>query len=176
MQYNKTKRGIEKTAGILGVVAYSFSIIVYIALISLGCSFSNSDNIIIAEQGYSFIMLGIFYLPISIAALILSTFLIKSPIDEHGILKNRNGLRIALLVLSILATSWVMTGLLIAVLCLKDFVEQTQIQNAQNVQAKTPNTVEEKLAQIKNLKDLGVIDEATYKKAVQKVVNDFLKN
>lgn len=173
MQYNKTKRGLEKAAAILGIIVSAMDIIAFFILFILGLIYSTSMDYLTYMYASTFIATGIIGIAAAIPTLIISIMLVKSPIDENGNLKNRNGIRIGLLVLSILSGSLVVAGLLIAVLCLKDFVGKPQTQSTQNNQIKT---VEEKLAQIKNLKELGVIDDETYKKAVQKVFNDVLKN
>ena len=181
MVYNKTKRGLEKAAGIVGVVVSALEILVLlIAMIDLAAMSAYEA----AYYGYT--LYGpsalVLILPIgfALASLILSALVIKTPVQPDGIVKQRNGLRICMLVFLLLDGQWVAAGLMIAVLCLKDV--KPAVQNNQKVAnvsvpvtgAEMPRTIDEKVAELKHLKELGVLDDDTYKKAINKILKDIL--
>ena len=213
MEYNKTKRGLEKAAAILSVVAYALEIIAYISLIITSIFMINSYQMIdeiryqrwngsyyyydyepiygylYRTQGITYLIMGIILLTFCIIGLIMSAKLIKTPVQADGIVKKRSGLRITLLVFSLLSGNWITAGLIIAVLCLKDFKPATQQNYAQQLvvqpamhavnqpqiaTATAPNSIDSKLAKLKEYKELGIIDDDTYKKAVAKLINDSL--
>ncbi len=121
--------------------------------------------------------------------------------NPDGTLKKRDGQRIALIVFSFITGQLITFGLEIAVLCLKDFndvapVGQTQPsvttprQTAQvNVQVAAPVTpvvaqtqevnvkasnqsIDGKIAELKHFKELGILDEESYNKAIKKIIED----
>ena len=131
----------------------------------------------------------------SILMIIFSAQLIKSPVStDKTQISKRNGVRICTLVFSILSGQGILIVLTIIMLCMKDFVpEETQVylvekkpvtktQQASPAAKVTPTkpkenkvlSIEEKIAKVKQLKELGVIDEETYKNAVQKIINDYV--
>lgn len=193
MVFNKTKRGLEKGAAIFSVVMYSIQILIYFVLTIEGIIiFSNPygyyyGNIYysygtIQTIGMTYALIGIILLAFCIVGLILSAKLIKTPLQPDGIVKKRNGLRITLLVFSILSGNFITAGLLIAVLCLKD-VKPAQ-EDAQpsvavagnNIAPAQANTsIDAKLAKLKEFKELGIIDDEAYKKAIAKIIKDALK-
>ena len=194
MVFNKTKRGLEKGTAIFSVVAYAFGIFSYLILILDGIRLLRVSTYIYdaftdsywygihTELAATYIATGILLLAFSIVALILSAKLIKSPLQPDGTVTKRNGIRITLLVFSILACNFITVGLLIAVLCLKD-VKPAKEPNQPTVA--TPNnnatpaqesaSVDAKLAKLKEFKELGVIDDEAFKKAVTKIIKDALK-
>ena len=202
MEFNKTKRGLEKGAAIFSVVMFSIQIVSYLVLAIVGLYFL-TNQVIIGYQfdgyfsdyyydpvyGYDYatgtlcLLLGIVLLTFSIVGLVFSAKLIKSPLQEDGSVKNRTGLRVTLLVFSILTGNWITAGLLIAVLCLKDF-KQTAVQAVNTNPAVTTTSVNQtqpqstsidaKVAKLKEFKELGIIDDETYKKAIEKIIKDLL--
>ena len=132
MEYNKTKRGLEKAAGILTIVVSAieilFLLIYMIVILTTKEVSSVAYNYSTHTWEYVYItvfnvagLLLIFPIAFSIVTLIFGAKLIKSPVNPDGSVSNRTGLRITTLVFAILNGQWITTGLLIAVLCLKDF-------------------------------------------------------
>ncbi|MBQ7466964.1 MAG: hypothetical protein IJS74_02700 [Clostridia bacterium] len=140
MEYNKTKRGLEKAAGIVGVVASSILILTFIILLIYCITQSGTyeyeyyDHFgdvhtyveYINPQIATFIglycFICIFNIALNILALIFSAKVIKTPVQADGTITQRNGSRISMLVFNILTGKLVSAGLMIAVLCLKDKV------------------------------------------------------
>ena len=194
MQFNKTKRTLEKVAGILTTVFNALWIIGSIVMIILanqplyGLTFVWDGHAYMPETTYyanpnaTFLtILFIILLIFSIIGLILSILLIKSPLKADGTVKQRNGIRITLLIFSILNALWVTSVLLIIVLCMKDFVDPNNSPVANTISnLKNPKpyaqTTEGKIAEIKHMKELGVIDDATYERAIKKITDDLLKD
>ena len=194
MQFNKTKRTLEKVAGILTTVFNSIWIIGSIVLIIAvnqpiyNLSYYWNGHDYIPESSYyvrpdaTFLtILFIILLIFSIIGLILSILLIKSPLKADGTVKPRNGIRITLLIFSILNALWVTSVLLIIVLCMKDFVDPNNSPVANTIyNLKNPKpyaqTTEGKIAEIKHMKELGVIDDETYERAIKKITDDLLKD
>lgn len=204
MEYNKTKRGLEKAAGILTIVVSAIEIVAlilyFMAILHVTVIVDyNVDSwgryttpIYGSAINYGSFML-LFPIAFSVITLILGAKLIKSPVQADGTIKNRNGIRITALVFAILNGQWVTTGLLIAVLCLKDFKAPSQQigEFAGNVAGSTKNTyaakvsatqnqnsiqsIDSKISELKHLKELGVIDDEAYNKAIDKIINDYKK-
>lgn len=198
MEYNKTKRGLEKAAAIVGIV---MGVIYCIGAIYCVChsiyayrlvkdwgEYYSIDSAWAAEmQNYWYttaivsIIMCLLTLFFGIATLITSIKLVKSPFDENGQLKNRQGLRIWMLVLSIISGDLIVMGLMIAVLCLKDFKQPKAKKTNQYVYAGQPNEQNEylefynKIQEIKRLRSLEIIDAEAYKKAVTKVIKGILE-
>lgn len=178
MEYNKVKRGLEKGAAIYSTVINAIEIVTFFAFIIYGIELMSLGYYEAIYFGTIYLSLGISMFLLSIPKLILSIFLIKTPVQEDGTIKNTNGIRIALLVLSFLSENWITTGLMIAVLCLKDVITPKATQNVQYVKVAQPqpqpqqNSIEGKIAQLKQLKELGVITDDVYKKAIEKIISE----
>ena len=176
MVYNKTKRGLEMASGIVGVVISSLEVLI------LACYIIPSLAVLPSDYYYYIGGYIVGYLIIAVFAvlnLVFSALVIKSPVQPDGIVKQRNGIRICMLVFSILDGQWVTAGLMIAVLCLKDLrpanpapSQMTQTQASMQTQA--PQTLDAKIVELKHLKEIGVIDEESYKKAINKLMKDVL--
>lgn len=162
MEYNSVKRGLEKGATILSIVLSSAGIIGGLYLFIAGCMLANRYY----EFGGSYIGLGIFILALSIVELILACILVKNPYN-NGVLKNMNGSRIAFVIFAFLFGNLISFGLEIAVLCLKDFKNKKS-----GTKTSQEYVMAEKLKELKRLKELCVIDEETYKKAVSKLIEN----
>ena len=144
MEYNKTKRGLEKASGIIGIVLAAFLILMSLVLIinaityfagahdyreyyTIGSGYSREriyytvDN---RTSGVPYLIVGLYYLIISILMLVFCIKLVKSPYNQNGELRKLQGARIWLLVLSIISGDLIMLGLMIAVLCMKELLEQ----------------------------------------------------
>ena len=194
MEFNITKRKLEKGTAIYSTIAFSLllvaSIVVYILCNTTNVSIYDSSDgsyfygsIVNTPLGAAYFSISIIEFFVSIVCLILSAKLIKSPLQADGTIKTRTKIRVTLLIFSIFSGNIVTLGLIIAVLCLEDF-KNPQTQKAKptdvKVQTKpvkatkrtthssTPN--EEKLAELKRLKELGLIDEENYKQAVSKII------
>ncbi len=213
MEYNKTKKNIEKAAGILGIISASMYmllavVLIIVAFMYFGGAFNFRDytydyyynrvyyTVDMSEHGTPFIIIGLPLLAMSILMLIFSIKLVKSPYLPNGELRNKKAARIWVLVLSILMGDFVVIGLTIAVLCLKDFKDpnvQTQMNNVtpnagyqfannssiSNPTAQNANNLYEiynKIQEVKKLKSLDIIDDVAYKKAVTKIVTDIIKD
>ncbi|MBQ7579168.1 MAG: hypothetical protein IJT25_01405 [Clostridia bacterium] len=181
MVYNKTKRGLEKAAGIVGTVASSLEILglfIYeIIFISAIINFSGPvkvGEIVVtsAEMLAPYVIAILLPLAFSICCLIFSAKVIKSPVLADGRVLNRKGTRIAMLVFSLLSGHLVSAGLMIAVLCLKDLVNPSQTVSGNIVGQSAPqaNSLDTKVAELKHLKELGVISEEQYNTAINRVI------
>ena len=216
MTYNKTKRTLEKVSGITGIVISALNIFGFIALIVVGAYYSyglyDEYYYINGVQyytsyvsfGYSLIVISSLMIAFSISVIIFGALILKSPINQDGTLKNRKGIRICMLVFTIISGNWISAGFMIAVLCCKDYVDENgQVVNYENMPSQvsnySPNKVNipisnvncftnnanfsqkdayefySNLIELKHFKEIGVIDEETFKNAVQKVVNNILE-
>lgn len=163
MKYNKTKRGLEIAGGIVGVVGSSCEIIYCLYMLI----YINNISYIFTKESYIALMsLGIILILFGAISIYSFTRLIKSPITESGKIIERKPDRICCIVISILTGQIVATGLIIAVLCLKDFNEE---QNSSKTNMNINNSIDSKIASLKNLKGSGVLDEESYKKAIEKI-------
>ena len=178
MVYNKTKRGLEKAAGIVGVVVSSIETLIFLYYAALTTS-------IMAYYGgvpiaYAWLLSEyLLFFAFSLISLIFYASVIKSPVQADGTIKQRKGRRICVVVFSFLSAQWVTMGLMIAVLCLKDLqtavAEPSQSpQTHVSTPIQVPQTLDVKIAELKHLKELGVLDDETYKKAVNKILRDVL--
>ncbi len=195
MVYNKTKRGLEKAAGIVGVITSALEIVGGLACVILGIlyyagtfnetlfdyvngSYEVVGYAIYVYLGTPYLVLGLLLLAMSIVTLVCCAKIIKTPLLASGTVKPRNGIRITALVFTILNGSWVTAGLLIAVLCLKDFVDEQATEETcatmANNDAKAENDFYTKIKEVKHLKELGIIDETIFKKSINKIVDDII--
>ena len=201
MEFNKVKRILEKSMAIFSVVFYAICIFISLELISssiyyltqvtyLGRNY-NSETFNYEymygynyRKGYTYLIIGLLLLTFSSICLIISANLIKSPLKNGETVVDYTRLRITLLVFSFLTCNIVTAGLIIAVLCLKDFsiikqsTQNCKIENSPQNQISNNKftSIDEKITQIKELLNLGIIDNETYKKAVAKLIKDSSKN
>lgn len=192
MEYNETKRGLEKAAGILGVVSSALIIVGFIYMFIIGCinvsyvgqvrNYINSTEFyytyehLIDTVALAYIIIALIFIAMSIVKLVFCAKIIKSPVMANGKVKNIQKTRICVVVFAFLTGCWITAGLEIAVLCLKDFIEPVA-ENNNYIQApsmKNPNSIDAKVAELKHLKELGVIDEVQYKKAVDKIIAEMM--
>ncbi len=210
MNYNKSKRSLEKASGILGIISSSFTVFYAVAIVFIGfllnfntsqltettysdtyyadtyySATSNFENFI----GILYILLGICILIFAICGIIFSSKVIPSPLQKDGTLKNRKGVRITMLIFMILTGNWISAGLMIAVLCSKDFMpskepavtpkeKPTEPLISKHIldNNKTEKRIENKddyihnIEELKRLKKDGIIDEETYKRALEKII------
>ena len=170
MTYNKTKRGLEKAAGIVGTIVSSISLVIFaIYLIMLVTMPSRLP--IPYGVGSSYTISCLILITIDVLSLIFSAKVIKSPVQEDGSIEPRTSKRVCMLVFNILSGQIVSSGLMIAVLCLKD---EASAKKSSSTKIQQTNSIDGKLAELKHLKELGVIDEETYKKSVQKLIKDIM--
>lgn len=174
MEYNKIKRGLEKSAGIVGVTVSSIEIFT-VFIIMLWCLSVNPNNANMAPipsivGTTAFVLL--IPMGIMIANLVFNAMVIKSPVRADGTVKQRIGIRICILIFSFLDGQWVTLGLIIAVICLKDFAQKTGTETANYVtkstvydakkvfELKSEMQIEkEALIELKNWKDSGLLTE-----------------
>ena len=193
MEYNKTKRGLEKAAGIVGTVVSSLMLFTYIILFIYFLTQSGVQASHTTYDGYTYEEffnpeIGpyvaqyctslIFLIIICMISLIFSSKVIKSPVQADGSVQSRTGKRVCMLIFNLLSGQIVSCGLIIAVLCLRDFPKpkpqpQAIYQPQPQVQP-VKSTIDSKLIELKHMKELGIIDEEVYKNAVQKIINDNL--
>lgn len=197
MIYNKTKRGLEKASGIVGVVVSILDIILGLALFIMGIiglfgGYGTYNFTYEKDKNTANLVLGIIILITSILALIFSSLVITKPIRKDGSIKNRTSTMVCALIFNFLISNIVTFGLLIAVLCLEDFVEKnnvTDVTTTNNVttdlrdnRSFTINLSERQAAQelvsnlveVKHLHKISVIDDVNYKKTIQKLINEFI--
>lgn len=170
MEYNKTKRGLEKAAAITGIVISSICLIVALVLVIVGIDFLM--NSYFEETGTVYLLVGLYVIVVSILSLIFCKKLVKSPFKPNGELKNLQPIRIWVLVLSILSGNLIVMGLMIAVLCLKDY-KQPKSKNIE--QNNKYLEFYKKIEEVKKLKELRIIEADTYKKSIAKIVMDIVK-
>ena len=177
MEYNKTKRGLEKAAGIVGVIVSSIEILTFLIIMILCLKVDSYNPYNAPLPGIAGPLALILIIPIGIcvANLILGAKVIKSPVQEDGSVKPRSGIRICFIVFSFLDAQWVTFGLMIAVICLKDFPQRTFGQAIHDVTKSTiagtkdafgiKSEMEkqfEQIAELKKWKDLGLLNEEEY--------------
>ncbi len=191
MIYNKTKRILELVASIFGVVSgtgmLATSLYLFIEGIILAGAFAAAGLISFALP---FLIPGIIFLATSVCTIVFSALLIKSPVRPEGVL-NTKSKQICFIVFSILSGNIVSFVLEIVVVCLPNFVDQNkyaehaghskyiqpnpqfaQTQQSMKSQYTPSNSIESKINELKHLKELGVIDEQTYNKAVDKIISE----
>lgn len=181
MTYNKTKRNLEKAAAIVGIIISALAIIssltaIVNAIEVVALYVSNFG--VMDFMGTVTLMEGLVNFGIAIALIILCSKVVASPVKEDGTLAKRKGMRIAILVLSLLSGNFITFGLIIAVLCLKDYptahdenqpAEQTNT-NAASENVKTKSSIDELIAQVKYLRGQGLLDDEAYKQAIKRIV------
>ena len=192
MIYNKTKRTLELVAAIfalvMGIGMLGVSLYLFGTGIMLASVFAAVGMISLALP---FLIPGILFLATSVCSIVFGAMLIKSPVRPEGVLNTKTK-QICLIVFSILSGNLVSFVLEIIVVCLPNFVDpnkyaQTSASNAKYLQPNpqyTPagqtaqnqyapsNGVEGKINELKHLKELGVIDEQAYNKAVDKIISE----
>lgn len=191
MIYNKTKRILELVAAIfalvIGIGMLGASLYLFATGIMLASVFAAVGMISLALP---FLIPGILLLAISICSIVFGALLIKSPVRPEGVL-NTKSKQICLIIFSILSGNIVSFVLEIIVVCLPNFVDPNKytektvsskyIQpNPQNTQPQPtlqsqyaqPSGVEGKINELKHLKELGVIDEQAYSRAVDKIISE----
>ena len=168
MEYNKIKRGLEKAAGIVGVVLSSLQ--------CLDACESLISALYLNSADVYFIVSHACFIAITILSIVFCAKVISTPLKKDGTVVARNPIRICVIVFSFLSGVIVSAGLMISVLCLKDFVEPEEDDEESKQKDKENNdtnekAVESKILELKKLKELEVIDEETYKKALQKLID-----
>ena len=184
---NNTKRGLELAAAIITIIVSS--IMVLGAFVLLSNLNTLEDQVHQAEID---ILKGaiIFLLVISVVMIVFGTILCANPV-KNGVYKPRVGISITLLVLlglvavleiesplyfAFFATPF---GLLLASLCMKqpkteekDNKEGISFQPQEfNLNNNLNSDFDEQLRKLKDLRDMGVLDEEQYKQAVDKIIN-----
>ena len=186
MNYNKTKRALEKAAAIIGVVV-SIIILAYVCVtlakdVAKGVQQLTTFNSIDQKLIYSIVGSVIDFI-IYITLAVLCITVIKSPVHEDGEVSKRIGVRIAIIIFAALSGNAVVLGLMIAVICLKDFptgnyfkpakqadlnVKDVHVNNEQDEELEL--SVDEQIAQLKKFKEMGILDDETFKQALKKII------
>ena len=169
MVYNKTKRGLEMAAGIVGIV--------YSAIAFIGAIYYLVLQFIVYNiTGFALGLFSIVMALFTVCSLIFSAKLIKSPFVKDDIVKNTTTIRVIAMIFAGLTGNIVTLGLMIVVVCLKDFVEKSSKVKQKTIvvqqEIKRPDTIDSKVAEIKRFKELGIIDDEQYAKAIKKIVED----
>ena len=202
MEYNKTKRGLELGASLTALIYCAIDLVLEIVavfqLLELigelksiyGDSYSEMDGVIA-----KFIIGIIIGVALVVIELLLACKLLKKPAQTENGFEDRKGIRITFIVFSSILTLFFLIGtsaglteegagilgllIFVAVISLesvamsmKDIKEE---RSAKKEVAITTNlSIEQKIAELKHLKELGVIDEEQYKKAVEKIIKGIM--
>lgn len=158
---NKTKRGLELAAAIISIVIGSLSSFVGLILLMGGSCYSSlgyytddyATNAVYNTFGGLMVVISLFVLGIGISTIILGAKLCSSPI-KNGVIVNRFGSSIALIVLLGLETLFSLTSLLsflfyatplvllIVSICLKHNKEEINVEvTEKNVPILTENNI-----------------------------------
>lgn len=201
MEYNKTKRGLELGAVLTALIYCAIDLVIEIVsfikiigeLNSLRENYPNYYSEVIGTMtGY---MIGFFIgVALVVVEVIFAIKLIKKPEYTENGFKSRKGVRITFIVISSILTLIIfiavakgsvagsaIVGILsfIAVIVLesiamsmKDVKDFNPIN--QEIAVSANIAIGQKIAELKHLKELGVIDEEQYKNAVEKNIKDIM--
>ena len=185
--FNTTKRGLEMASGIVGVIISSILCVLWLwGTIEL---MDHSIRFGIPTDRFFSLIGVILEFVFSVLLLVFYAMLIKSPMEEGRITKDRTNLRIYTFIFSVLTGQFVTAALILTVTLIKDFkpveIKKTiipKVKVEQKVEHKVEHptkkpfatSVESKIAELNHYKDLGVLDEEAYKKAVERLVNEIV--
>lgn len=216
MQYNEAKRNLEKAAGILGVITSALFLVGFLAMFILGCMSVAVTETVESSNAYGYvvdyyqetsidmaglvmIIVGLLLAILSIVRLVYCAKIIKSPVLPNGQLLNTQKARICAVVFSFICGELITAGLVIAVLCLKDFTDQVAPMPVTQNMVATPDLpkhdvqpkpvaehailakpenpkynlgLDEKIAELNKLESLGLIDAASYNKAIDRLFSN----
>lgn len=179
--YNKVKRGLTLTSGILGIVMGAFqaivAMVVFFYMIPMIASYGAEGAYLVSVYRIT----GVIFVLLSVAYLALGILLCPEPKKgEDGKYKWRTGVSITFIVFGglslltgiisgesiIIVPVAIFLGIVIASLCVKD--------NPQKVEEKAgDDDVKNKIEELKKLKDLGVITEEQYDASAKKIFEDY---
>ena len=181
MVYNQTKRKLEKCAGVIGTVISSVALfmLVYYMLIFILATTSASAASSVAELATALGALGpmvislvggaaiVLIIPIGfvVVNLVYSIIAIKNPVLPNGMIKNRDGARMVLIIFSLLTGNVLILGLMIAVYCMRDVVRDNNVQQTQP----QANSLDAKL---KRLKEVGAITQEQYEITMNRLLGN----
>ena len=181
MVYNQTKRKLEKCAGVIGTVLSSltlFTLVYYMIMLILATSSVSAANSVIsmasALGSIGALLLSlvgwvalVLIIPIGLVVvnLVYSIIAIKNPVLPNGMIKNRDGARMVLIIFSLLTGNVLILGLMIAVYCMRDVVRDNNVQQTQP----QANSLDAKIAELKKLKEAGAISEEQYIMAINRL-------
>ncbi len=201
MEYNKTKRGLELGASltaliycaidlVLEIVAFFQLLEVIAELKSIyGEAYSDMDGVFA-----KLIIVMIIGVALVVIELLLACKLLKTPKQTENGFENKKGVRITFIVFSSILTFFFFIGILAGIteesaailgllifttvivlesvaMSMKDVKERS---DKKEVAITTNLGVEQKIAELKHLKELGVIDEEQYKNVVEKNIKEIL--
>lgn len=204
MEYNKTKRGLELGAVLTALIYCAIDlIVVFVGLINFvdeinaikeayGTAYYETY---VSELVTEFVIAFIIAVALLIIELVLACKLLKKPEFDGEGFKSRKKLRVTFLVISCVLAffllisgrrSYTILALLIfapvivlesVAMSKKDIKEQlpnSLYQVKSEVAPTTDLKIEQKLAELKHLKELGVINEEQYEEAVQKNIKQIM--
>ncbi len=190
--YNKTKRGLNLTSSILSIIVGGLeligglvSIIAVAGLLGELLAYPEYVGIAIATIVGCVLDLGL-----GVAFIILGALGCKTPIAVDGVYKSTKKVDISTIVFSAIMFVFaivcfamgtasvfliisfilvmVMLGLKIGALCIKDVVKDAGVTTDGKSLA-----VEEKIKELKHLRELGAITDEQYNAAVEKAIKDY---
>ena len=198
MEYNKTKRGLEVAAVITALVYCIIELVIdsigFFQVIAEINNLSQEVNIkygLLTTQSVISYMITFFTtIAIVVVEIVFICKLLKKPeLTESGF-KNRKGLRMSFLIFSSLIALYILIGIFIAhsgkigefgFLCFATAVilesiaiPMKDVKDDGKLNKKVEGTLDSKIAELKHLKELGVIDEEQYKNAVEKNIKEIL--
>ncbi len=189
MEYNRTKRGVELGAAITAFAYCILDLILEVLTLSRMIMWGGYGD----ANFWIFFFLGV---GLVVVELIFSIKLILKPVFINNTFKNKNSSRIGLIVISsILAVLMIILGaglgvsnitsmlgfiiFLIVIVLESIALSMSDYSCKENVYKENAfinygSSLESKIAQLKHLKELGVIDEEQYKNAVEKNIKELL--
>ena len=203
MEYNKTKRGLELGAVLTALIYCAIDlIVVFVGLINFGDEINAIKEAYgtayyetyVSELVTEFVIAFIIAVALLIIELVLACKLLKKPEFDGEGFKSRKKLRVTFLVIScVLAFFLLISGESYAILALLIFgtviVLESVAMSMKDIKEQLPNSlyqvksevapttdlkIEQKLAELKHLKELGVINEEQYEVAVQKNIKQIM--
>lgn len=189
MEYNRTKRGVELGAAITAFIYCILDLILEIITLSRVIIYG-----VYADANY---WVGFFLgVGLVVAELIFAIKLILKPVFINNGFKNKNSSRIGLIVISsVLAIMMIISGagfgiakitsmlgfiiFLIVIVLESIALSMSEYSCKENVYKENAfinygSSIESKIAQLKQLLDLGVITQEQYENAVNKVVKQII--
>ncbi len=190
---NSTKRNVDLTSAILGIIIGSLEAIgALVVLISSAVLCSGYD---FTSLGAILFMVALLDIAFCLSFILIGAKLCKKPKVIDGVVVSRKGLDVALLVLSAVyilfsiicfavgnAGAIVVINLILSLVTLALKIVSLNLKETKVPQEKNENIIESnkdsidaKIAELKHLKELGVITDEQYNIAVEKIINNLTK-
>ena len=203
MKYNKTKRGLELGAALTALVYCAidliFEIIAFVDIVKVidyFRSFYGDDYKKYMNEATTALLMGtIIGITLVIIELVFACKLLKKPEQTENGFKNMKKIRITFLIFSSILAAVFLCGistgfsevgigilafLIFATVIVLESIAMSMKDVKVEGQAKkevivtTNLSIEQKIAELKHLKELGVIDEEQYKNAVEKNIKEIM--